>query len=135
MGKPSKEDVLHARETLRKFLPPADKTRHEKPGKFGTQQYTEYHSPKTVVYQIVRSVSRSGMSRTISTYAVSEGQLVCLDWAIGTLLGGLKREGVRIGGCGMDMGFAMLDHAVHAAYSELEYKERPSANDYDLRWL
>lgn len=123
MAKPSKQDVQDATERLRTYL-----------------QLQE--GKKRIIYQIVRRVSKSGMSRVISTFAVDDGQLVCLDWAIGTLVGGLdKREGVRIGGCGMDMGFALLDHAIHAAWyasgvlSDVPHGDRLSANDFDRRWL
>lgn len=123
MGKPTKEDIEQAKERIRAYLPPVECGYHNRPK----------------VYQIVRHVSKSGMSRDISTYVVdsSDGSLVRLDWAIGTLVGGLnsKRDGVRIGGCGMDMCFALLDHALHAAYAELPCNERPSANDYDRRTL
>lgn len=128
MTKASKEDIDMARARLQRYLP------------VRTQAMRDAHQ-WTIVYQLVRHVSKSGMSRDISTYVIDSSyidappQLVCLDWAIGTLVGGLRREGVRISGCGMDMGFALLDHAVHAAYAHLEYSVRPNANDYRRDWL
>lgn len=130
--RPSKADIEMARERIMEHVPAVAKKRR-------ANGSWEYEGQRPVIYQLVRSVARSGMSRVISTYAVSDGQLVCLDWAIGTLVGGLKREGVRISGCGMDMGFALMDHALHEAYkAKLEavpYTERPNGNDIDRRWL
>lgn len=58
---------------------------------------------------ILRSVSRSGMSRVISFYIVKDDDLCGLDWPIAVALGyPLARDGVKVGGCGMDMGFAVV---------------------------
>src|SRR5512147_309240 len=129
MARVSKADMVDAIERLQKYLPLVPNTRRAN----GTRDYGVCHRP--TIYQLVRHVSKSGMSRDISTFAVENGQLVCLDWAIGTVVGGLRRDAVRISGCGMDMGFALLEHACHKAWSHLPYEQQPSANDYDRRWL
>ncbi len=125
----SNEDFEQAVARIREALPPVPHTRRAN----GSCDYGDSVRPR--VFQLVRHVSKSGMSRDISTYVIQDGDLVCLDWAIGTLVGGLRREGVRIGGCGMDMGFALLDHVLHAAYHDLPYAERPNANHYSRTWL
>ena len=62
--------------------------------------------PGQIVYTCVRSVSRSGMSRVIRLYIV-QGETLrnisgyvahALDWSG-------DADGVKVGGCGMDMGF------------------------------
>jgi len=68
------------------------------------------------VYCIVRSVSRSGMSRTISMHIVRDGRILGLSYNAATFLGRSykDREGaVRIDGCGMDMGFALVSELSH----------------------
>lgn len=67
-------------------------------------------TPGSTVYTILRHVSQSGMSRDIDLFVMGDKgpimvtyiakQLLKLRWG--------KREGVRIGGCGMDMGFALV---------------------------
>jgi hypothetical protein len=68
--------------------------------------------PGTTVYTILRHVSRSGMSRRISAIVRSaEGPLLNLDWFIertGLYKSSSYGDGLVIGGCGMDMGFAMV---------------------------
>ncbi len=91
---------------------------------------------KQRVYQIVRKVAPSGMSRVISTYVIHQGDLVCLDYRVHVLTGLplAKDQGVRIGGCGMDMGFALLDRLVSKLYPDVT-PERATANDYRRTWL
>lgn len=143
MTKHSKSDKAEAVERLRKYLKPAACTRDPKNG------HRTYTEERQNVYMIVRSVSRSGMSRVISTYVNVDGDLLCLDWAIAVATDSRldKRAGVHIGGCGMDMCFALLDHAVHAAFGQwVEVKpcrqypngrrySAPDANDFIIRGL
>jgi hypothetical protein len=71
-------------------------------------------TPGDTVYTMVRSVSTSGMSRTMSLYIVKDNRLVnityyaahALEWPL------VEKNGsrvLRVGGAGMDMGF----HAVY----------------------
>ena len=59
------------------------------------------------IWATVHTVSKSGMSRTISLYMVHKGEIVCLDWSFGKIYGDsiTKDREVRISGCGMDMLF------------------------------
>ena len=100
MTKAQQADREEARETLRGILKPGD-----------------------TVWTVVKSVSRSGMSRSIDAYV-----LTCQDgqadrrWlsryiaraGIGTWDD--KREAVKVGGCGMDMGFALVYELSHALW-------------------
>lgn len=70
--------------------------------------------PGDTIHTIIRHVSRSGMSRRISFKILKceRGKLEerHIDWAASVLLNGRvpeygDPEGVRLDGCGMDMGF------------------------------
>lgn len=83
--KVTKQEATDARAMLLKFLKPGD-----------------------TVYTVLRHVSRSGMLRIVSLYAIVDGAPQWLDgWA--SRLTGIaldrQREGLRMGGCGTDMGF------------------------------
>ena len=78
------------------------------------QRYTnilrERLAPNTVIYTKVNHVSKSGMQRGISLY-VAEGNeirdITChAAWAMGDTIH--KQGGIKISGCGMDMGFALV---------------------------
>lgn len=71
--------------------------------------------PGDTVYGIVRSVSKSGMSRRIDFYALKDNQHVFLTSSMADLgIGSYSTEawrrsqGMRVDGCGMDMIFACV---------------------------
>lgn len=74
--------------------------------------------PGATVYCALKHVSRSGMMREISLHSVESGEIrwltglaaTALDMKVG------KNEGIRIGGCGMDMGFALVYELAYALY-------------------
>lgn len=71
----------------------------------------EHFKPGQTVYTILRHVSSSGMSREISVITINEaGEIRQWDRHVSRVLGYplAKREGLRVGGCGMDMGFALV---------------------------
>lgn len=60
------------------------------------------------VYHSVTHVSRSGMSRSIKFYIIRDGQPLSIDYlmaASGTGSLDNKNGGIKVHGCGMDMGF------------------------------
>ena len=68
----------------------------------------ELLKPGDTVNTILRHVSRSGMSRSISLISADMQEL---DYWASRVLGDSidqKHGGIRIGGCGMDMGFALV---------------------------
>ena len=75
-------------------------------------------TPGTTVYTNVEHVSRSGMSRRISAYIVEDGSTRDITWLISRAgIGKLHREGgIVMGGCGMDMGFALVYNLSSALY-------------------
>ena len=62
------------------------------------------------IYGIVKSVSASGMSRTIKFYTIKDNRPMFLSWSIGQLLGYKLREDgtLRVSGVGMDMIFKVV---------------------------
>jgi len=62
------------------------------------------------IYGIVKSVSSSGMSRTIKFYTIKDNRPMFLSWSIGQLLGyKMKEDGtIRVSGVGMDMIFKVI---------------------------
>ena len=81
---------------------------------------------KPVFYTILRHVSASGMSRTISLHYVeaATGQILQLNYAASLLLGRSmdpRRDGVVCRGCGMDMGYdlvhSLASHATGDGYA------------------
>lgn len=71
------------------------------------------HRGRPVLYCILRHVSRSGMSRTISLHYIDlqSGDLKQLNYVSAVLVGlayDEERDGVKIRGCGMDMGYEIV---------------------------
>lgn len=69
-----------------------------------------YLNEGDTVYTVLRSVSSSGMSRTISLKVAREGRILDLTYFASVVLGWplVEKNGsraLRVGGCGMDMGF------------------------------
>lgn len=75
--------------------------------------------PGSTIYHTVKSVSKSGMSRKISFYIVVDGKIKDINWYLSNLLD-YKRDpsngALKIGGCGMDMGFHIVYSAGRALY-------------------
>lgn len=68
-------------------------------------------TPGRTVYTVVRKVSASGMSREISVLIPTKDGIQDISWYVAHLLDykrSDKNGGIKIGGCGMDMGFALV---------------------------
>lgn len=90
------------------------------------------------VHTILRHVSASGMTRDISLVYVKDGQLYNVTYSAALALGWplSERSGyraIRVGGCGMDMGF----HLVYTLSSVLFRNSTDSDAGYTLKqeWL
>lgn len=71
----------------------------------------EWLKPGDTVSCILRSVSRSGMSREISFV---DKEMRNLDYPISKACGyRFGKQGLKVGGCGMDMGFAVVYELGH----------------------
>jgi hypothetical protein len=79
-------------------------------------------SDKRVIYCVLRSVSKSGMSRVIDFYTIENNKPQYLSGLIRMALGYrmAKNGGLVVGGCGMDMGF----HVVYSVASVIYGGER-----------
>jgi len=68
----------------------------------------EWLKPGDTVKTVVRHVAKSGMSRSITLIAPNCENI---DYYAATVIGSKvdgNNGGIRIGGCGMDMGFALV---------------------------
>jgi hypothetical protein len=71
----------------------------------------EILQPGDTVHTVLRHVSRSGMSRRIDVYKLAGDTSVYLTASVADLLGYRCKtwdDGLTVGGCGMDMGFAVV---------------------------
>ena len=88
----------------------------------------EWIKPGDTLYTQIKNVSRSGMSRVIQLVGISCGgdgpSLSYYGWNAHKAGVGSgydeKREGVKMGGCGMDMGFALVYELSHVLYPTYE---------------
>jgi hypothetical protein len=79
---------------------------------------------KPTIYTVLRHVSSSGMSRDISLKTVQDGELIDITYTAAQALGDKVKDRngfrvIRVGGCGMDMGF----HLVYSLSSVLYTNE------------
>lgn len=79
------------------------------------ERLREWIAPGSEVYTILRHVSRSGMSRSISVAGIEEEdgrrRIFDYDYNVARALGeriDRERGGVKVAGCGMDMGFHLV---------------------------
>lgn len=75
--------------------------------------------PGATVDCVLRHVSRSGMQRIISFYARSPEGPVYLDGYVAKVLDMTRpkgRDGLKVNGCGMDMGFHVVYNLGYALY-------------------
>ena len=87
------------------------------------EEATKTQKGKPVFYTVIRYASRSGMSRTISVHYVqaATGDLRQLNYVCAVLLGLAMdegRDGVKIKGCGQDMGFALVYDLANTALGD-----------------
>ena len=87
----------------------------------------KWYPEGSTVHTVIRSVSKSGMSRTIGVlklYAEDDGRIDAYhpNHAVATVLGWRVArgavDGVKVQGCGMDMGFHLVDCLSYALYGK-----------------
>lgn len=93
--------------------PLTEKAQKEQDKQEAIARLRKFAPPGSKIYGIVRSVSRSGMSRTIDLYVRDDEGLQYLTGWIATVTGWTrdKRGALKVSGCGMDMIF----HTVYTA--------------------
>ena len=73
----------------------------------------------STVRTILRHTSKSGMSRAITVHTVTDGAVRDITWLVSQVTGyrlSQRHEGLTVGGCGMDMGFAVVYALSSALY-------------------
>lgn len=88
---------------------------------FLLQHYGDALRPGSTVYTVLRSVSRSGMSRDIDLYVIENGEPHRITFHAARACGftySRKTEALRVGGCGMDMGFHVVSTLSHVLYPD-----------------
>lgn len=83
-----------------------------------TQSLQEFIKAGETVYTILRHRSASGMTRWLDLYVIRDNQPRRITFLAAKALGyayDTKYEALKVGGCGMDMGF----HAVYCLSSRL----------------
>ena len=100
----------------------------------------ELLKPGDTVYTVLRHVSRSGMTRVIDLYVFKDNEPLRLSWSAAEVLGwgyDTKYEGVKVGGCGMDMGFHLVYSLSSALYRGVGYDclgdRCPAADHVNIR--
>jgi len=99
---------------------------------YAKKQLLEFYLKEgDTIYTILRSVSSSGMSRTISLKVAREGRILDLTYFAADVLGWplVEKNGsraLRVGGCGMDMGF----HTVYTLASVL-FRDKYEGQEFD----
>jgi hypothetical protein len=89
------------------------------------------------VYTILKHVSKSGMMRVIDVYIIRNNEPLRLSWSVAELIGATydrKHEGVKVGGCGMDMGFHIVNNLSMALFCPGKY-EHDAAYKLNHRWI
>lgn len=75
--------------------------------------------PGSTVYTVLRHVSRSGMMRHIDVYAILDGEPRWLSGYVSKATGIPRvKDALKVGGCGMDMGFHVVYTLSHALYGK-----------------
>lgn len=103
-SKHTAEDIQFAHDTLHKLL--------------GNQE-------RPVIYTVLRHVSKSGMQRVISCYVIENNKPLNISFMISCILAGApmhkKWTGNVVGGCGMDMGYHIVNSLSTALYCKEGY--------------
>lgn len=102
------------------------------------EELKKFLNKNETVYTVLRSVSRTGMSRVMDLFVIRDNQPRRITWQAAKALGWAYStrpgsEGLKVGGCGMDMGF----HAVYSLAGTLWRSESAKDAGYllDHRWL
>lgn len=96
----------------------------------------EMLGPGSVVYTVLRHVSASGMSRRIDLYTIIDNKPRYLSGYAAKVLGDRlhKDGGIVVGGCGMDMGFHLVNNLSIALFCPGKY-EHDGAYALKHEWL
>jgi hypothetical protein len=77
--------------------------------------------PESTIFCVLRTRARSGMSRTISFYAIVDNRPMWLDGHIATALGYQRvKDSIRVGGVGFDAGHHVVSHLARTLFGSEE---------------
>lgn len=92
--------------------------------------------PGDTLHTILDHVSKSGMSRDIRLIHLKDGAPSYLTYHAARVLGyPIKGDAIRIGGCGMDMGFALVYALSSALFPRIEGVRQSGGYALSQRWL
>ena len=94
------------------------KTREQQEAK---TELKELIKPGDTVYTLLRHCAPSGMTRYIDVYVFCDNEPRRITWSVGKAVGityDRKRESLKVGGCGMDIGFQVVYELAHALYGD-----------------
>jgi len=75
------------------------------------EQLKEWIKPGDTIYTTIKHVSRSRMMRVIDVHLIENNEPNWISYLVSKALGwgyDEKKEGIRVSGCGMDMGFHLV---------------------------
>ena len=85
------------------------------------RELREILKPGDTVYTNLKHVSRSGMSRVIMPFIIRDNSPRYLGWTVSKAIDeryNREKEGIVMGGCGMDMGFELVYRLSRKLYPE-----------------
>jgi hypothetical protein len=94
-------------------------TRKDAERQEAAEKLRAFISPGDTIYTTLRKVSRSGMSRIIDLHVIKDGEPRWIGYTAATALGMTwkdREQGVKVGGCGMDMGFHLVYELSYALF-------------------
>lgn len=96
----------------------------------------DYLKDPCTVYTVLRHVSASGMQREISLHVVDKatGRLLNITYSASVVTDralGKRGGGIIIRGCGMDMGFALVDDLMSVLFPGLDWQSA----GYRQEWI
>jgi len=104
------------------------------------KQLREWIPRSSTIYTILRHRSASGMTRVIGLVVFKDGQDIHPNYSASKALGWAldkNREGIRVSGCGMDMGHHLVYSLSQLLYGWNEDGSYNAEGAYSLkqRWL
>ena len=128
---------------------PEDVAVSRKDGEAAQKEQAKKHlrkllKPGQTVYTILRHCSSSGMSRSISLVIPTKDGIKSLDYWIAQARGestDQKNEGIKVSGCGMDMGFHLVYNLGRMLYPQGVKKgcgsqpEKDGGYAFNHKWL
>jgi hypothetical protein len=88
-------------------------------------------------YTILRHVSSSGMFRLISAIVIVDNKPISIDYLIselGVFKQDKKHEGLRVSGCGMDMGSHLIYETSAMLFTDPAENERITSERDGVAW-